>query len=246
MSILLVDGGTVEYELAPNMVVFSHGFGVRRHSRGMFTEICQNLPENFGYVLFDYNDIDDQNHTVRLTDFTEQIARLQKVLAWTAKQPEVKSVSIITHSMGCIVTALARPKNIKNLILLAPPTSIGDRTRKYFTTKKGAEKHDDMWVVPRSDGTVSIIPETLFDQYEAVDAAAALQELAAQNAYTLIAAGADEVIADANYEPLAANPRVRLVHIENANHDFEKNARQPLLDEIFLSYADKSGRNRGK
>lgn len=227
-----IDGVTLEYELAANMVVFSHGFGVRRDSRSMFTEICQNLPDGYGYVLFDYNDSDDEKHTVRLTDFTEQIEKLQKVLTWTVTQRGVKSLSIIAHSMGCVVTALARPKSLEKLILLAPPTSIGERTRQYFTAKKGAEKQDNMWVVPRNDGTVSVIPETLFDQYEAVDAEAELQKLATRTTYTLIAAGADEVIPDANYGALVPNPRVHFVSIAGASHDFDKSARQPLLDAV--------------
>lgn len=231
-EIRLLDGITVEYQLAPQMVVFSHGFGVRRDARGMFTEIARSLPDGYGYILFDYNEVDDENHTIRITDFAEQVVMLQKILAWTVAQNGVRSVSIVAHSMGCIVTALAGPQNTGELILLAPPTSIGERTRRHFTTKKDAEKHDGMWVVPRSDGTVSIIPETLFDQYEAVDAAAVLQELAALHPYTLVAAGADEVLTDAHYDALAANPRIDFINIANASHDFERGARQQLLDTI--------------
>lgn len=232
MSIRQLDGMTIEFELAPRMVVFSHGFGVQRDGRGMFTEIARNLPEGFGYVLFDYYEVDEQHHTVRITDFAEQTDRLEKVLSWTSEQPEVKSVSLIAHSMGCIVTALACPQNLDKIILLAPPTSVGERTRKHFTTKKGAEKHDNMWVVPRSDGTISIIPESLFDQYETVDAQKALLVLAEEHPYKLIVAGADDVVTDADYTKLATHPSVQYLELPDANHDFEGKSRSLLLNEI--------------
>jgi pimeloyl-ACP methyl ester carboxylesterase len=232
MSVQLVEGATIEFELAPRMVVFSHGFGVQRDSRGMFTEIAQHLPEGFGYVLFDYYEFDEAQHTVRITDFAEQTERLEQMLAWTREQPGVQSVSLIAHSMGCIVAALAHPRELDKIALLAPPTSIGERTRQHFTTKKGAEKHDDMWVVPRSDGTISIIPESLFDQYEQVSAAQALLDLANMHPYKLIIAGADEVLTDDNYVKIAKHPSVQYVELADANHDFEGTARPPLLDEI--------------
>jgi len=227
-----LDGTVIEYKLAPNMVVFSHGFGVRRDGRGMFAEICRNLPDGYGYVLFDYNEIDDENHTVRLGDFSEQTKRLNTILAWTFEQAGVQSISLVAHSMGCIVAALTQPADLRAVILLAPPTSIGERTRRHFTTKKGAEKQDDMWLVPRSDGTISIIPESLFDQYEQVDAMAALKTFAARHPYTLIAAGADEVLPDADYGSFAANENVQFVNIADATHDFEGDARPQLIEVV--------------
>ena len=225
-------GTTIEYKLAPHMVVFSHGFGVRRDGRGMLTEIAENLPDGYGYVLFDYNEIDDEHYTVRIKDFSEQVELLNKVLAWTSGQKGVRQVSLIAHSMGCIVAALARPQGFNKVVFLAPPTSIGERTRKYFTGKRDAEKHGDTWVIPRSDGTISIIPESFFDQYEQVDALQALQQFADTQPYTLIVAGTDEVLPDADYEALAKHKNVQFSRIKGASHDFENDARQPLLDKV--------------
>jgi dienelactone hydrolase len=132
--------------------------------------------------------------------------------------------------MGCIVTALAQPTAVEAIILLAPPTSVGERTRQHFTTKKGAEKQDDLWLVPRSDGTVSIIPESLFDQYEQVNALEVLQQLATQHPYYVIVAGADEVLTDADYTSLAQSDNVQLKIISGASHDFKGETRHQLLE----------------
>ena len=75
---ITLDGFELEYRLAPSMLVFSHGFGVRRDSRGMFTDIIQHLPEDFGYVLFDYDS--SENGMTRATLTGEQIARLKRVI----------------------------------------------------------------------------------------------------------------------------------------------------------------------
>jgi len=162
-----IAGIAVEYRLASRMVVFSHGFGTQRGSRGMFTDIVAALPEGYGYVLFDYNDV--YGTEVKLTDFTEQVRRLRSIIAWVQKQQNVTDVHILAHSMGCIVVALAKPDINGKVILLASPTSIGARTREYFTSKRGAKVDGDNWVVPRQDGTRTIIPLSFFDEFESVN-----------------------------------------------------------------------------
>jgi hypothetical protein len=41
-----------------HIVIFSHGFGVGKDDRGLFTDIADSL-KNVESVMFDYNDIDE-------------------------------------------------------------------------------------------------------------------------------------------------------------------------------------------
>ncbi len=222
-----VKGITIEYELAQQMVVFSHGFGVQRDGRGLFTDIAAQLPKGFGCVLFDYNDI--QLDLVTLANFSEQKQRLRTVLKWVAAQPGISNISLVAHSIGCISAALAQPNNLQQVLFLAPPTSIGERTRNYFTGKAGAIREGNHWAVPRNDGTTSIVPESFFDEFEAVDAKETLTMYADIQTYELITAGDDEVLLDANYEDLSKHPNVNWRIINGANHNFEGASRQELV-----------------
>lgn len=227
-SIQQIDGVTVEFILAPKVVVFSHGFGVRRDASGFFTELVANLPEGYGYVLFDYYQYPQDNITV-ISSFSEQVKILRTVLDWTRSQVGVDSVSIIAHSMGCIVTSLAQPSDIQKSIFLAPPTSIGENTRKYFTERPGAYQKDGFWYVPRRNGTVSKIPVVLFDEFETIDAARAINKYANKTSLLIIAAGADEVIKDFDTHSLTGVDESSLTIIDGANHNFEQPARPELI-----------------
>ena len=226
------DGITMEYVLAPKMVVFSHGFGVRRDTSGFFTEIAQNLPVGYGYLLFDYYGYDEPSNTVTLTGFSAQVKMLQKVLSWTAEQTGVEQINIVAHSIGSIVAAMARPPSIHSVIMLAPPTHIGDNTRNYFTGQPGSQHTDGVWLVPRRDGTTSKISEKLFDEFETTDAATEIVAYAEQRQLTILTATADEVLTDTDYTVFATTPNILIIGVAGASHNFVGDARPKVIQLI--------------
>lgn len=224
----MLDGFEVEYRLAPHMIVFSHGFGVMRDARGMFTEIAAKLPDGFGYVLFDYNT--QEGDKLRLTNLSDQVIRLTRVISCTRQQPGVKHLTIIAHSKGCIVTALAEPKDVAGVIMLAPPLHIGSGTRTRFTTRPGATRQGDTWSVPRSDGTTSLIDEAVFAEMDTIDGEQAVLSYAQMQPLYVIAAGDDRILPNQDYAKVAACTGTIFATVEGASHDFEGAARQPLVD----------------
>ena len=44
-----------------HIVIFSHGFGVRKEDRGLFTAIYRAIPDIKG-VMFDYNPINEKSN----------------------------------------------------------------------------------------------------------------------------------------------------------------------------------------
>ena len=52
-------------------LLFSHGFGVKKDSRGMFTEIAENFP-NYTPVMFDYNVINEETNEVTVEPYSKQ------------------------------------------------------------------------------------------------------------------------------------------------------------------------------
>ncbi|MDB5184631.1 MAG: hypothetical protein JWN38_439 [Candidatus Saccharibacteria bacterium] len=215
-----------EYRLGSQMVVFSHGFGVDRYGNELLSDLAQAMPAGYGYVLFDYNQKADDG-SILVSTFAQQQAILDRVIAWAGQQSGVTAVHLVAHSMGCIIAALLAPTAIKNCIFLAPPLSIGENVRQYFTSKVGAQKDGPIWVVPRRRGAVTRMPEKIFDEMEATDAGAVLSRFGTARPYLLALAGADELLAGQDYR-IFADTKVELVGIDDANHDFSDHARQQL------------------
>jgi len=224
---ITIDGFELVYRLAPHMVVFSHGFGVRRDARGMFTDIVDNLSDGFGFVLFEYNL--PEGDKLRLTSLSDQVARLKQVIAWTRQQPGAESISIIAHSKGCTVTALAQPDNVGSVIMLTPPLHVGSGTMVMFTTRPGAVREGDTWSIPRSDGTTSLVDQAVFEEMSTVDGEKAVVDYAHLQSLHIVTAGDDRILPNQDYSRVAACPGATLDTIPNASHDFAGDARRPLI-----------------
>lgn len=220
-----------DYELAPHMVVFSHGFGVERTSRGLFTDIVKELPEGYGYVLFDYYDIADK--TVNIATFEDQQRMLLSIVAWLSEQSSVEDISLVAHSMGCVVAAMAQPPEINRAVMLAPPLHINAQTRDFFMNKFGVERRGDLWVIQRSDGTTSIIPEAMFEEMEDMQADQLLLDYAAVQPYALLLPTHDDVLGHVDYNELALDENVSAQTIDDANHNFTDEARQATVKAVI-------------
>ncbi len=220
-----------DYDIAPHMVVFSHGFGVDRTSRGMFTDIVKALPNDYGYVLFDYYDINDK--TVHISTFEDQQRRLLTIIARLSERSDVTDISLVAHSMGCIVAALAQPPELKQVVMLAPPLSVGERTRTYFTTKIGAKREGDVWKIPRKDGTTSYIPTALFDEIEKIEAQEVLLDYATVQPYELLIPTDDEVLGQVDYNDLALDENITALTIDEADHNFSDTSRPAMIEAVI-------------
>ncbi|MEO7363944.1 MAG: alpha/beta hydrolase [Candidatus Saccharimonadales bacterium] len=221
----------VDYQLAEHMVVFSHGFGVERTGRGLFSDIVTALPSNFGYVMFDYYEHED--NTVRITSFEDQQCSLLTIIAWLSEQGSVHDISLVAHSMGCIVAALAQPPELQRAVMLAPPLSFDSKIRKYFLEQPGATNNDGSWSIPRRDGTATIITESVFDEIEHLQPAEALLDYAAVQPYELLIPTDDDVLGTVDYNDLSLDPNISARTIAEADHNFSGVSREPLVAAVI-------------
>lgn len=232
---LTVEGSAVsiEYKLAPKLVVCSHGFGVRRDARGLFTDIVAGLPEGWGYVLFDYDAFDEVTGRVIVNGFTSRVARLRAVLDWARRQTDVEQLNIVGHSMGALTVADVAPEDIGAIVLLAPPLSLGLRFAELYTKRPGAKHSGHSWTIPRSDDTTTVVDDDLFAELINIDAEAELAKLAFFRPYTMVLASSDEILQDEDYTDLIVMPTVSMISIEQASHDFAGQARAELVTVVI-------------
>jgi pimeloyl-ACP methyl ester carboxylesterase len=228
---LRVGDGNValNYQLAKHMVVFSHGFGVRNDARGMFTDIAQALPKDWGYALFDYDGFDETSRQQKVVGFAARVQRLQTVLEWVQAQDGVEKVSIVGHSIGALTIANLAPEHAASIVLIAPPLSLGSRFAEQFTKRADARHDGHTWFIPRADGTITVVDDEVLAELMNVDAEGELAKLALFRPYAIILAGVDEVIPDADYTELITMPSVTMEGVDRANHDFDGTARAELV-----------------
>jgi len=222
---------TVEYELAPRMVVFSHDFASLRDDHGLLSDIASHLPKGFGYVLFDYYDTDETGKYIQIKTFAEQVRRLNTVLDWIHSKPGVEQVDIVAHSLGCIVVAKLNPMKVRRMLLLAPPTTIGNDMQHYFE-QAGAKQTAGIWRIERPDKITISIPDTFFTEVKRLDGEAELNELALQHEYIIILPSQDEILNDVDYTGLMVMPNVHAEAVDETNHFFEGRGREQLLQLI--------------
>ncbi len=209
-----------------HVVVYSHGFGVRKDDRGLFTDIAAGLP-NAESILFDYNKVSEATITVAPLDV--QAEKLLQIITDARSKHPKAVIDLVCHSQGCVVAALACPEGIRKTIFTAPPTQLLDAERKIkeICVQYGITfTKQDTVRIPRKDGTTTIIPPEYWRVRDGLDAQNMYSRLAEHTELIVVTATEDEVLGEVVFTHLS--PKVRIIGMA-AGHNFEDEAREQLI-----------------
>ncbi len=212
-----------------HVIVFSHGFGVERDARGMFSDISAAFPESES-ILFDYNVLDREKNTLTVRPISEQKDIL---LAEVAKVKEAfpgATIDIIAHSLGSVVTALASPAGIRKVILLAPPLELASSSLQRFADRPGSIiDPDGLSRLARRDGSFTLVPAAFWQERAAIDPVALFNTFADKTDLTIIFANQDDVVSDEKKHLLGSD--IHTLGIDG-DHDFRFEHRAGLLSTL--------------
>jgi len=217
-------------------VIYSHGFGVTKTDRGLFTDISGSMPD-MKHILFDYNKIDAENNTLTVTSLQDQVALFREHLS---NIEEDATVDVIAHSQGCLVAALARPERVGKTLFLAPPASVDvDQLISFFGDRPNS-KIDVSGVsqVSRRDGSTTIIPAAYWKSIEGLNPVRHYNRLAELTKLTMFIAADDEVLGYSPFEGINDGV-ISLVEI-SANHDFTGESRNTIIEIIKSELGSKT------
>ena len=206
-------------------IIFVHGFGVRKDSRGMFTDIVDSLESaEFQSVLFDLTELGADGNIV-VQDFSEQARRLTGV--WE-RESDGSELFIVAHSQGCLITAIANPPNVTKTILLAPPTdNSNEQILEYFRSKSDSEVNlEGDSKLARSDGSFTVVPASYWIEKNALNTEELYQTYTTNHVTEVVRATEDEVISNGGME--AAFKDIQ-IHDIAANHNFDEGSRLKLI-----------------
>lgn len=215
------------------IVIFSHRFGVKRDSWGMFNEIGDLLKDNCIVIRFDYTKLLPTENATYVYACSSQAHMLTGVIAWARSKFNVSEVNIIAHSMGCIITGLANTAGATKIVLLAPPPLPPyKRLHEYFMKREGSNIDEDgVSKVKRSDGSWTLIDKGFWSELKLIDPIKLYTLLSKSSHVYCIKPLEDQVIGPESYENIKQINSINYKEI-HGNHDFQNEARSKLINEI--------------
>ncbi|MEO5690604.1 MAG: hypothetical protein ABIQ64_00255 [Candidatus Saccharimonadales bacterium] len=214
-----------------NIVIFSHGFGVHKTNRGLFTAIANALPHSQP-VLFDYSPIHEESKTITARPLHDQVLKLRKVINTARLDYPNAVIDLVCHEQGCVVAALLKPRDIRKIIMLAPPAAISeDVVIKQLASR--SETPIDPATRTRlsgSDGSTTVIHPEYWQGLSGIKPIKLYNNLARFTQLRIINAKQDDVIRPQDFEGL--DPSVSCVSL-TGNHYFEDEASRNQLLHIL-------------
>ena len=227
---LTVKGEYEGNETAGRVIIFSHGFGVTRDSHGMFTEIGDELKNEYLVVKFDYTIVNKEENWTKVFPYSKQVEMLKAVYKYIYNEFKPLEINIIAHSMGCLITGLAQLSNINKILLLAsPPTAPYQRMKDYFAKRPETVIDESATsTIKRSDGSITYVESDFWHEMRDVNPPKMYKHLASKAEVFFVRALSDQVITEQDYENIRSIKEIDYNEIDG-NHDFEGEAREKLI-----------------
>lgn len=213
-------------------VLFVHGFGVKRDSRGMFTEIADFLSatptfKDSKMVLINLNEVEEFSNDILTNSFSKQAEILEAAYEREHEDSETE-IDIIAHSQGCVVTAIAELPRLRKVIMLAPPTNNDvQKTISFFQERPETEINMEATsYIKRADGSTTTVPKEYWEDRKGMVYADEYKKLSNRNDITMVFANQDQLVDTQyidEYRKLA-----KVVQIDG-NHNFDAPNREGLL-----------------
>jgi hypothetical protein len=211
-----------------SIIIFSHGFGVRKTDRGLFAAISNALPHAKS-IMFDYNPINEESNTLTVKPLHEQSLKLRKVInAARAEYPDA-SLDLVCHSQGCIVAGLVKPRGIRKVIMLTPPDDMSEAavverlgTRRGITIDVAARTR-----LPSSDGSTAVVHPEYWQSLAGIEPVKLYNRLARFTQLRIINARQDEVLGKVAFTGI--DPTISMVTLDGGHSFDDETARMRLL-----------------
>jgi hypothetical protein len=186
-----------------HVIIYSHGFGVRKDDRGLFTAIARAVPDAES-ILFHYNPINESSNTLTAQPLSAQVQKLRKVINTARAEYPGATIDVVCHSQGCVIAALLKPRGIRKVIMLTPPDEVSEEVlvRQLSSLSDTAIDVTARTRLPRADGSTTVIHPEYWQSLAGVEPVALYNRLARFTTLRIINARNDEVLGSVNFEGL--------------------------------------------
>lgn len=221
--------------MVKHIVIYSHGFGVVKDDRGLFTDISSVLP-NFQNELFDYNHFDKERNAIIVSPLNKQAIKLGQVISKIQNDNPEAIIDIICHSQGCITAALACPDGIRKTVFLAPPDNLDiDRFIKKFNRPGSTIDLEGESLLVRRDGGLTVVPKDFWTSMETPNVLNLYNRYGNKTDLTIVDATEDETLGNTDFTKTVENIKLNELR---ADHNFSGNSRSEVKNLVVKLLED--------
>lgn len=220
---------------APVTVIFIHGFGADKNEGGnYFTDIAQALADNYRIVRFDFSGYGNSEGKQEEVNYEKQAKDLEAVLSYVKKNFDGE-IYLYAHSMGCFITAMLSPENIKKTVFSSIPNYNTQHLSNFFqnwivSKPGGSVDTNGISIFPRSAGGVQKIGLSFWKVLEDFDPMKAVSEFAQKTELLIIHAKQDPIIGTEFVKEYADISGVEDIWL-NGDHNYTKKEDREILIE---------------
>lgn len=211
-----------------HVIIYSHGFGVRKEDRGLFTAIAKALPDA-QHVMFDYNPIHEESNTLTVKPLDAQMRKLKRVLNEVRAEYPDAIIDMVCHSQGCLVAAMLKPRYIRKIIMLTPPDDVAEET-----VIRNLSRRLDTPIDPtqrtrlaRSDGSTTVIHPEYWQSLVGIKPVKLYNLLARVTMLRIMNAKDDEVYGKVDFEGIDTS--VSMVSLPGGHNFDDEESRKRLV-----------------
>jgi len=212
----------------PHIVIYSHGFGVRKDDRGLFRAVAKAMPEAT-HILFDYSPFNASSKTLTVKPFNEQAQKLRKVINTARADHPGAVIDLVCHGQGCVPVGILKPRDIRKIIMIAPPDDVSETVlTAQLSAQLGATIDVETRIrIAQPDGDTVVVRPEYWQGLADIIPVKLYNRLAKFTKLRIINARHDEVLTPRSFERL--DPGISAVTLDGG-HDFaEGESRSRLL-----------------
>lgn len=213
-----------------HIIIYSHGFGVRKDDNGLLDDIAESLNE-VESILFDYYEVDEKEMKMYICPFSSQVKKLSSIINEVRAENSGAIIDLICHSQGTIIAALAKPEGIRKAILLAPVFDMNfeQSIARYRSNPDAIINLDGVSEFPSSNGLVRIIPKEYWQERLTINSFKEYNKLSEKTELIIIEANQDQLLPKVDLQEL--DPKIKLISLDG-DHGFSSQARSLLVETI--------------
>ncbi|KKP87285.1 MAG: serine peptidase [Candidatus Roizmanbacteria bacterium GW2011_GWA2_35_8] len=207
-------------------IIFVHGFATDKHETGRyFDDVTVALKEKFRIIRFDFSGCGNSEGKLEDKNYLKWAEDLDSVLT-NIENNYPGGIYILAQSMGCFVTTLLSPLNVKKTVFIGLPNSdtkyIGERLVSRFISRPGGKlDYKGISIFPRSSGQIQKIGTSFWKALFDFNPVEKVSEFSKKTSLMIIHPQQDEIVGNKHLEKYS---QIKGVVIEklNGDHAFSK------------------------
>ncbi len=225
-------------EASDEIVIFVHGFGTDKgEGTHLFAQIADALRGYLLLVRFDQSGCGKSEGSELEYSINKSAQDLKSVIEFVRAKYPSKTINILAHSMGTVITTLLNPNGV-NKIIFTGITSLelsnsADRLEQRILSRGGVVDKEGVTVYPRTSGKVQRLGKAFWAELEGVNIKDRLAELANKSNIIVFKPLSDQIVGNgAEFDEYKDIKGLKYVEVPG-DHSFSNTVdRQNLIEQI--------------